>query len=142
MMILLSVQQDALTTPKKWQLLSRSGLFSRLRCCVCHIHHKCAMKSPAAAQEFLKTVLQQLCHFKVDVTGDANAAAYKYHKKQKSARTCTIFQLLSCSERCSARSILDSHLKKQTSSTKNRPPLLHAVDDLDCVLCGSSPPES
>ena len=33
---------------KKRQLVTRSGL-PRLRCCECHIHHKCAMKSPAAA---------------------------------------------------------------------------------------------
>ena len=69
------------------------------------------MKSPAAAPEFFKTVLQQVCHFKVDViAGDADTAAYKYCKNQ-SAKTCTILQLLSCSERCSAKSIRDSHLK-------------------------------
>ena len=29
-------------------------------------------------------MLQQVCHFEVDViAGDANAAAYKYHKKLK-----------------------------------------------------------
>ena len=41
----------------------------------------CTMKLPAAAREFFKTVLQQVCHFKVDViAGDANAAAYKHCK--------------------------------------------------------------
>ena len=61
----------------KRQLVTRSGL-SRLRCCVCHLHHMPAMNSPAAVREFFGTVLQQVCHFKVGViAGDANAAAYK-----------------------------------------------------------------
>ena len=39
------------------------------------------MESAAAVLQFSKTVLQQVCHFKVDVIArDANAAAYKYHK--------------------------------------------------------------
>ena len=68
---------------KKRQQVTRSGL-PRLRCCVCHIHHKCAMKSPAATREFFKMVFQQVCHFKVDViAGDANAAAYWYYKNQE-----------------------------------------------------------
>ena len=38
------------------------------------------MNSLAVVREFFATVLQQACHFKVDViTGDANAAAYKYY---------------------------------------------------------------
>ena len=51
---------------------------------MCHLHHKRAMNSPAAVREFFKTVLQQVCHFKVDViAGDANSAAHKYYKKQE-----------------------------------------------------------
>ena len=51
---------------------------------LCHIHHKCAMKLPAAAREFFETALQQVCHCEVDViAGDANAAAYKYYKNQE-----------------------------------------------------------
>ena len=38
---------------KKRQLVTRSGL-PRLRCCVCHLHHKWAMKSPAAVRQFSK----------------------------------------------------------------------------------------
>ena len=56
----------------------------RLTCCVCHLHHKWAMNSLAAVTDFFKTVLQQVCHFKVDViAGDAKAAAHKYYKKQE-----------------------------------------------------------
>ena len=34
--------------------------------------------------QFFRTVLQQVHHFKVDViAGDANAAAYKYYKRQE-----------------------------------------------------------
>ena len=65
------------------QLVSRSGL-QRLQCCVCHLHHEQAMKSPLRVRQFFKTMLQQMHHFKVDViAGDANAAAYKYIKKQQ-----------------------------------------------------------
>ena len=42
------------------------------------------MNSPAAVREFCGTLLQQMCHLKVDViAGDANVAAYKYYKKQE-----------------------------------------------------------
>ena len=34
----------------KKQLVTRSGL-PRQRCCVCHLHHKWAMQSPAAVRE-------------------------------------------------------------------------------------------
>ena len=74
----LSLQQVASMTPKKRQLVTRSGP-PRQRCRVCHFHHKRAKNSPAAIREFSKTALQQVCHIKVDViAGDANAAAYKY----------------------------------------------------------------
>ena len=38
---------------KKRQLVTRSGL-PRLRCCACHLHHKRAIKSPAAVRHFFK----------------------------------------------------------------------------------------
>ena len=38
---------------KKRQLVTRSGL-SRLRCCVCHLHHKWAMNSLAAVRDFFR----------------------------------------------------------------------------------------
>ena len=42
------------------------------------------MKAPYRVQQFFGTVLQKVHHFKVDViTGDANAAAWKYYKKQE-----------------------------------------------------------
>ena len=57
----------------KRQLVTRSAL-SRLRCCVCHLHHKWAMNAPAVVREFFGTVLQQVCHLKVDViAGNTNA---------------------------------------------------------------------
>ena len=68
---------------KKRPQKTRSGL-PGLRCCVNHLHHKRAMNSSPAVREFFKTMLQQVHHFKVDViAGDANAAAYKYYKKQQ-----------------------------------------------------------
>ena len=63
--------------------MTRSDL-PRVRRCVCHLHHKWAMKSLAAVRQFVKTLLQQVCHFKVDViAGGANAAACKYYKNQE-----------------------------------------------------------
>ena len=57
------------------QLVPRSGR-QRLQCCVCHLHHDQAIKSPWRVRQFFKTVLQQVHHFEVDViAGDANAAA-------------------------------------------------------------------
>ena len=68
---------------KERQLVTRCGL-KRLRCCVCHLHHEQAMNAPASVRQCFKTVLQQVHHFKVDViSGDVNAAAYKYNKRQE-----------------------------------------------------------
>ena len=38
---------------KKTQLVTRSGL-PRLRCCLCHLHHKWAMNLPASVRKFFK----------------------------------------------------------------------------------------
>ena len=41
------------------------------------------MNSPTAVRELFGTVLQPVCHFKVDViAGVANAAAYMYNKQE------------------------------------------------------------
>ena len=81
---------------RKRQLVTRSGL-PRLRCCVCHLHRKRAMNSPAAVRECFKTVLQQVYHFMVDVIArDANAAAYNYCKKQEHQDLHDIPPLPSC----------------------------------------------
>ena len=46
------------------------------------------MNSPAVVRQFFKTVLQQVCHFNVDViAGDANAAAYKVFQKIRIPRS-------------------------------------------------------
>ena len=68
---------------KEKQLVTRSGL-QRPRCCVCHLHHERAMNAPVSVEQIIQTVLQQVHHFEVDViAGDANAAAYKYNKRQE-----------------------------------------------------------
>ena len=42
------------------------------------------MKAPYRVRQLFNTVLQQVLHFKVDVlAGDANAAAYKFYRKQQ-----------------------------------------------------------
>ena len=68
---------------KERQLVTRSGL-QTLRCCVCHLHHEQVTKAPYRVRQFFKTVLQQVHHFMVDViAGDANAAAFKFHRNQE-----------------------------------------------------------
>ena len=64
------------------QLVTRPGL-QRLRCCVCHLHHDQTMKSPLRVRQFFKTVLQHVHNSGDVIAGDANAAAYKYFKKQQ-----------------------------------------------------------
>ena len=51
---------------KERQLVTRSDL-QRPRCCVCHLHHERAMNAPVSVQQIIKTVLQQVHHFEVDV---------------------------------------------------------------------------
>ena len=42
------------------------------------------MKTPYRVRQLLKTLLQKVQHYKVDViAGDANSAAYKHYKKQE-----------------------------------------------------------
>ena len=47
------------------------------------------MMSPTSVRELFKMVLQQVCHFKVDViAGDANAAAKRSYKSQEYQDLC------------------------------------------------------
>ena len=68
---------------KKKQLVTRSAL-QRLRCCVCHLHHEEAMKTPHNVLQFFAKVLKKVQHYKVDViAGDAIAASYQDYKRQE-----------------------------------------------------------
>ena len=116
--------------------MTRSGL-PRLRCRVCHLHHKWPMRSPAAVQQFFKTALQQVCHFKVDViAGDANAAAYKYNKKQKypDLHGSSVAVMLGKMQReVNAGHPFGIRLRIVCSSN-NHPPQLQGAHDLDCCF--------
>ena len=105
--------------------------------CVCHIHHKCAMKSPAAARELFKTVLQQECHFKVDVSaGDATAAAYKYYKNQQYQylyNSSVAFMLREMQREVNTGQPLENR-RHIDYSTNIHSPQLYAADDLDCCF--------
>ena len=49
---------------KKWHLVTRSSL-QKLRCCICHLHHEQAMKTPYCVRQFFAKVLNTLqgwCH--------------------------------------------------------------------------------
>ena len=114
--------------------MTKSGL-PRLRCCVCHLHHKWAIKSPAGARHFLKTVLQQVCHFKVDViAGDANAALYKYYRSQEYQDLYD--SSVAVMPREVQREVNTGHPFESKLhidySANNHPPQRHAADDLDC----------
>ena len=92
------------------------------------------MNSPAAVREFFGTVLQQVCHFKVDViAGDDNAAAYKYHIKQEhqDLHDSSVAALL----REMQREVNTGHpLERRLHidcSANSRPLQLHAATDLD-----------
>ena len=57
--------------------------------------------------------------------------------KVRSTKICTIPQLPLCQERCTARSIRDTHFQSRHHidySTSNHQPQLHAADDLDCCF--------
>ena len=89
------------------------------------------MSSPP---RFFKTVLQQVYHFKVDViAGDANAAAYKYHKKQEHQylHDSSVAVML----REMQREVKKGHPFERrlhiNYSTNNHPPQLHAATDID-----------
>ena len=122
------------------QLATRSGL-QRLRCCVCHLHHEQAMKSPLRVRQFFKTVLRQVHHFKVDViAGDANAAAYKYLRKQQYQALCnsSVAEMLREMQRevntgrpFESRLHIDYYTNKHLSQ-------LSSASDLDLLLHGCS----
>ena len=116
--------------------MTRPGL-PRLRCCVCHPHHKWAMKSPDAVRQFFQTVLQQVCHFKVDViAGDVNAATNKNYKNQEYQDlydSSIAVMLREMQREVNTGHPFGSRLHIDYSSNIH-PPQLHAADDLDC--CG------
>ena len=68
---------------KELRLVTRNGR-QRLRCCVCHLHHKQAMNAPAPVRQIFRRSFRRCTTFDVDViAGDANAAAYRYFKRQE-----------------------------------------------------------
>ena len=96
------------------------------------------MNSPAAVREFFGTVLQHVCHFKVDViAGGANAAAYKCYKKKQEYQD--LFN--------SSVAIMFGEMQREVNmghplenrlhidySTTNHPTQLHAANDIDCCF--------
>ena len=78
---------------KKRNLVTRTGL-QKLKCCVCHLHHKQAMNAPAIVRQVQKKVLQKVHGLEVDVSvGDANSAAYRcFLRRQESHDLYNIFR--------------------------------------------------
>ena len=135
-MLLKAATASCINDTNKRQLVTISGL-SRLRCCVCHLHHKWAMNSHAAVREFFGTVLQQMYHFKVDViAGDANAAAYKYYKKQEyqNLHNASVAIMLREMQSEVNMGLPFENKLRIDYSTNNRPTQLHAANDIDCYF--------
>ena len=84
-------------------------------------------------------MLQQVCHFKVDViAGDANAAAYKYYKKQEYQdlfNSSVAIRLREVQREVSMGPPFENKLHIDFS-TNNHPTQLHAGNDIDC--CGKA----
>ena len=93
------------------------------------------MNSPAAVQEFLGKMLQQVCHLKVDViAGDADAAAFKYHKKQEDQdlHSSSVAIMLREMQREVNMGLPFENTLHIDYSTNNHPTQLHAANDIDC----------
>ena len=131
---------------KERQLVTRSGL-QRPRCCVCHLHHWRAMNAPVSVKQFIKTVLQQVHHFEVDViAGDANAAAYKYNKRQENQELHSLsvaIMLREMRREVNTGRPLESRLHIDYS-TNNHFSQRSSASDLDCcfmaILSWRKPP--
>ena len=133
-------------TKEERQLVTRSGL-QRPRCCVCHLHHERAMNAPVSVKQFTKTVLQQVHHFEVDViAGDANAAAYKYNKRQENQDLHSLsvaIMLREMRREDNAGRPFESRLHIDCS-TNNHSSQRSSASDLDCcfmaILSWRNPP--
>ena len=80
---------------KKRQLVTRSGL-PRPRCCVCHLHRKWAMQSPAAFREFSKQCFNKCVTLRLMSLREMPTLQHSSTTKNKSTKICTIPQLPSC----------------------------------------------
>ena len=86
---------------------------------------------------FFKTVLQQVCHFEVDViAGDANAATCKYDKNQECQDlydSSVAVMLKEMQREVNTGHSLESRLHIDYP-TNNDPPQFYAADGLDCCF--------
>ena len=82
-------------------------------------------------------MLQQVYHFKVDViAGDANAAAYKYYKKQEHQDlhdSSVAIMLKEMQRELNTGHPFERRLHMD-HSTNNHPNQLHAASDIDCCF--------
>ena len=101
---------------------------------MCVISTKWVMNSPAAVREGCKTVLQQVCHFKVDViAGDDNAEAKRYFQKKKKSRSLqssAAVMLREMQHEVNTGHPFERKLHKDCS-TNNHSYKLHAATDTD-----------
>ena len=121
---------------RKRQLVSRFGL-PRLRCCVCHLHHKWAMNSPAAVREFCKQCFNKCITSRLMSLQEMPTLQHTSTTKSKSTKICTIPWLQSCQEKCNVRSIRDTQFERRLHidySTNNHQTQLHAANDIDCCF--------
>ena len=82
-------------------------------------------------------MLEQVCHFKVDViAGDANAAAYKHNNTQEyqDLHTSSVAIMLREMQREVNMGLPFENRLHIDYSTNNHPTHLHAANDIDCCF--------
>ena len=95
------------------------------------------MNAPVSDKQFIRTVLQQVHHFKVDaIAGDANAAAYMYNKRQENQDLHSLsvaIMLREIRREVNTGRPLESRLHIDYS-TNNHSSQRSSASDLDCCF--------
>ena len=95
------------------------------------------MNAPYRVRQFFKTVLQQVYHFKVHVNaGDANAAAYRYYRRQEHQdphNSSVAIMLREMQREVNAGRPFESRLHIDYS-THDHSSQLTSASDLDCCF--------
>ena len=92
----------------------------------------------AGVRELFGTLLQQVCHFKVDVmAGHANAAADQHFKKKRIPRSIQFlsgYHAMREMQREVNMGLAFENRLHMNYSTSNHPTQLHAANDIDCCF--------
>ena len=95
------------------------------------------MNSPAAVREFFAAVLQQVCHFKVDVIAEmpkpqhTNATKKQEHQDLYNSSVAILLREMQREVNVGLSFQNRLHID---NSTNNHPTQLHAASDIDCCF--------